>query len=152
MASSSSLTTLQRNLDNVENNINVMLHRQQMLEDVLGTVLTSSVTRSGADQTIVIRKKAPSTCSKVAAAALCFLALAAIAVLVACIIAACGGFPLLLSFLNMYTIGACLSLPILGCASVALVLLSMFSADALLKGCPSTIIIHPENNTQHTQP
>lgn len=146
MSSSSSLQTLQRNLNNVESNINAILHRQQMLEEVVGNALLSSAGPSGADQTVVIRKKAPSTCSKVAAAALCFLAIAAIAVLVACIIAACGGFPILLSFLNMYTLGACLSLPILGCASVALILLSMFSADALLKGCPSSIIIHSENN------
>ncbi|KZN27001.1 inclusion membrane protein IncB [Chlamydia pecorum] len=146
MSSSSSLQTLQRNLNNAESNINVLLHRQQMLEEVVGNVLLSSAGASEADQTVVIRKKAPSTCSKVAAAALCFLAIAAIAVLVACIIAACGGFPILLSFLNMYTLGACLSLPILGCASVALILLSMFSADALLKGCPSSIIIHSENN------
>ncbi|KTF28707.1 putative inclusion membrane protein [Chlamydia pecorum] len=146
MSSSSSLQTLQRNLDNAESNINAILHRQQMLEEVVGNVLLSSAGASEADQTVVIRKKAPSTCSKVAAAALCFLAIAAIAVLVACIIAACGGFPILLSFLNMYTLGACLSLPILGCASVALILLSMFSADALLKGCPSSIIIHSENN------
>lgn len=149
MSSSSSLLTLQRNLNNVESNINAMLHRQQMLEDVVGSLLVSSAGASGADQTIVIRKKAPSTCSKVAAVALCFLAIAAIAVLVACIIAACGGFPLLLSFLNMYTLGACLSLPIVGCASVALILLSMFSADALLKGCPSAIVIHSENNSNN---
>lgn len=149
MSSSSSLQTLQRNLNNAESNINAILHRQQMLEEVVGTALLSSAGPSGADQTVVIRKKAPSTCSKVVAAALCFLAIAAIAVLVACIIAACGGFPILLSFLNMYTLGACLSLPILGCASVALILLSMFSADALLKGCPSTIVIHSENNSNN---
>ncbi|AEB41790.1 inclusion membrane protein IncB [Chlamydia pecorum] len=149
MSSSSPLQTLQRNLNNVESNINAILHRQQMLEEVVGNVLLSSAGASGADQTVVIRKKAPSTCSKVAAAALCILAIAAIAVLVACIIAACGGFPMLLSFLNMYTLGACLSLPILGCASVALILLSMFSADALLKGCPSSIIIHSENHSNN---
>lgn len=150
MSSSSSLQTLQRNLNNVESNINSMLHRQQMLEDVVGSLLVSSTGASEADQTIVIRKKAPSTCSKVAAVALCFLAIAAIALLVACIIAACGGFPLLLSFLNMYTLGACLSLPIVGCASVAIILLSMFSADALLKGCSSAIVvIHSENNSNN---
>ncbi len=77
-------------------------------------------------------KKAPSLCAKLAAAALSIVALACIAVLAASVVAICGAFPLLLAFLNTYTIGAAVSLPIVGCVSTALLVLSTLTAEGLL--------------------
>lgn len=77
--------------------------------------------------------QSPCKFKKVLAVVLTIIALIAIAVLIACIIAACGGFPLLLSALNLYTIGACVSLPIIASTSVALICLCTFVANSLIK-------------------
>ncbi|WP_348664038.1 inclusion membrane protein IncB [Chlamydia vaughanii] len=79
----------------------------------------------------------PSTCSKVTAMALTILALLSIIVLIICVVAACGGFPLLLSALNMCTVGACISLPIMACGAVAVLVLASLSIGPLLQGDPA---------------
>lgn len=87
----------------------------------------------------------PSLCAKLTALALTIIALIAITVLVICIVAVCGGFPLFISLLNMYTVGACISLPIISCAAVSMMILCSHSINSLLRNRPA---IYMTNNFQ----
>ncbi|SYX08974.1 hypothetical protein C834K_0516 [Chlamydia poikilotherma] len=93
----------------------------------------------------IIGRTPPSTCSKLMALALTILALIAIAILIICIVAVCGGFPVFISLLNMYTVGACISLPIISCAAVSLMILCSLSISSLLRSKPAIYMI---NNSQ----
>lgn len=59
-------------------------------------------------------------------------ALLACTILSLCIAAACGHFPLLLSFLNMCTAGACLSLPLLVTLSITILAMSAWAVRHIL--------------------
>lgn len=83
-------------------------------------------------QHVIINNAPPTLCSKILVAILTVIALIAIALLVLCVVAACGGCPLFLSFLNMYTVGACISLPILACGSVVMLVLASLSINSIM--------------------
>ncbi|SGA18680.1 inclusion membrane protein B [Chlamydia abortus] len=97
------------------------------------------------DVTYTMDSTPTSTCSKLMAVALTLLALIAIAMLVICIVSVCGGFPLFISLLNMYTVGACISLPIISCASVSIMILCTVSITSLLRSRPAIYVV---NNSQ----
>ncbi|ANH79033.1 inclusion membrane protein IncB [Candidatus Chlamydia sanziniae] len=80
-----------------------------------------------------IQQKAPSTLAKVLAVLLTLIALIALTVLIVCILTACGACPIVLSILNLYTIGACISLPVLGSLAVGLMVLSILGAQTAMK-------------------
>ncbi len=101
--------------------------------------------RSEGNSAYIVGSRPPSTCSKLAAVALTLLALIAITLLIMCIVAVCGGFPLFISLLNMYTVGACISLPIISCASVSIMILCTISITSLLRSRPAIYMV---NNSQ----
>ncbi|WP_100934753.1 inclusion membrane protein IncB [Candidatus Chlamydia corallus] len=106
------------------------------------TALVLSATEKSGTKTATqgpVTVRPPCTFKKVLAVVLTIIALLAIAILIACIIAVCGGFPLLLSFLNLYTVGACVSLPIIASASVALICLCVFATNSL---CKPVLTVH----------
>ncbi|WP_366223829.1 inclusion membrane protein IncB [Chlamydia buteonis] len=100
---------------------------------------------SEGDTTYIIGATPPSTCSKLAAVVLTLLALIAITMFVICIVSVCGDFPLFISLLNMYTVGACISLPIISCASVSVMILCTISITSLLRSRPAIYMV---NNSQ----
>lgn len=75
---------------------------------------------------VVIREKM-SSCSRACVALLTVVVLAAIAVLAMCVTAVLGFFPLFLSFLNIFTVGACVSLPTIVCMASVVLFLSMLA-------------------------
>ncbi|WP_375793390.1 inclusion membrane protein IncB [Chlamydia sp. 12-01] len=93
----------------------------------------------------IIGRVPPSICAKLTAIVLTILALIAITMLIICIVTVCGGFPLFISLLNMYTVGACISLPIISCAAVSMMILCTLSIGSLLRSKPAIYMI---NNSQ----
>ncbi|BAE81288.1 inclusion membrane protein [Chlamydia felis Fe/C-56] len=106
---------------------------QLTIQSALERTSESESTSNSASSGYVIGRAKPSPCAKLTAIALTILALIAITMLIICVIAVCGGFPLFISVLNMYTVGACISLPIISCASVSIMILCSLSITSLLK-------------------
>ncbi|AHK63170.1 inclusion membrane protein IncB [Chlamydia avium] len=129
----------------VEHNLSLLKEKINKLTASLGAVTellvelvetSSRPHQESSSHTVgyLIGRTTPNTCAKIMAVMITIIALISIAVLIACIVAACGGLPIFVSLLNMYTIGACISLPILACASVAVLILASLSVVSLLKG------------------
>ncbi|WP_201456892.1 inclusion membrane protein IncB [Chlamydia sp. 17-3921] len=144
MEPSSKIPTIQRNLDNLQSDVNLILNKQSLLEEVVTGMI---VTRAGEPGRVSIEKKKLSVCEKTTIASLCLVALAAIALLVACVVAAFGYFPIFVSALNMVTLGACLSLPIIGCVSIALMILAMFALNTLLNSRNNPMFVIQEQQS-----
>lgn len=81
---------------------------------------------------VVITKEKLSLAERTMVAILVTIVLLAITTLSLCIIAIFGYFPLLLSFLNIFTAGACLSLPLIVCLSTAVLLLSLWAIQHIV--------------------
>lgn len=108
--------------------------------EVVMELVETSTTKPSSSQKGFISCTPPNLCEKVMATIITIIALIAIALIIACIVAACGGFPLFISLLNIYTIGACISLPILSCAAAAVLILSSQIIASLLRGRPTIFI------------
>ncbi|EPP35862.1 hypothetical protein BOKEGFJH_00289 [Chlamydia avium] len=130
---------------NVEHNLSLLKEKINKLTTSLGAVTellvelvetSSRPHQESSSHTVryLIERTTPNTCAKIMAVMITIIALISIAILIACIVAACGGLPIFVSLLNMYTIGACISLPILACTSVAVLILASLSVVSLLKG------------------
>lgn len=116
-----------------------------LLMDLVEEPAKSSLLQKSSSVKYVVKCTPPSLCAKVMAVIITVIALISTAVLIACVVAACGGFPIFVSLLNMYTIGACISLPILSCASVTALVLSSLSITSLLKNRLSIYIATKQN-------
>ncbi|MEF9497154.1 inclusion membrane protein IncB [Chlamydia sp. 04-14] len=110
-----------------------------------GSSGTPGATPRSEGTSYIVGRTPPSLCAKLTALALTILALIAITMLIICIVAVCGGFPLFISLLNMYTVGACISLPIISCAAVSMMILCTLSIGSLLRSRPAIYMI---NNSQ----
>ncbi|SPN73435.1 hypothetical protein C10C_0261 [Chlamydia serpentis] len=98
-----------------------------------GIVLSKADAEKKSGTSFPISAKSPCIFKKILATVLTVIAIIAIAILIACIIAVCGGFPALITLLNLYTIGACMALPIIGSVATATICLSLFGARSLLQ-------------------
>lgn len=116
-----------------------------LLVDLVEEPAISRLPQKSSSMKYVIKCTPPGLCAKVMAVIITVIALISIAVLIACAVAACGGFPIFVSLLNMYTIGACISLPILSCTSVATLVLSSLSIVSLLKSQPTIYVSTKQN-------
>lgn len=87
---------------------------------------------SAAPAELIISKEQMTLRGKIVIAVASCIALIALTLLSACVVAALGSFPLLLSFLNMVTAGACLSLPLLVCLSMTMLAVSCWAIHNVL--------------------
>ncbi|EPP34418.1 inclusion membrane domain protein [Chlamydia ibidis] len=140
--SESALASLVAEVEDLKAVIAACVHSLRQNSDVL----PSSQGSPQRPSSMIIEHSPPTVCSKLLATTLTLVALIAISLLVVCVVTACGGFPLFLSFLNVYTVGACIALPIISSVSAAILFLSMLSISSLLKSSPLVLVL--ENSLQ----
>ncbi|WP_213318379.1 inclusion membrane protein IncB [Chlamydiifrater volucris] len=105
----------------------------ELFEEARDRRSSSQESGAGPDalQATVYQNK-PTCCESLSALLLTIIALVSITVLACCLVAACGGFPLLMTILNACSLGAIVALPILASVSSTVATLSILATYMIL--------------------
>lgn len=122
-------------------NITLHTHRLQ-LEDVSKT----QEIPSGQILLLKVEPEKKSCFSKGGIVLLTAIALIALTGLAICVTSVLGGFPLFLSFLNIFTVGACVSLPTIVCVCSVALLLSILGVHSI--ATRNTIKLQVSSNSE----
>ncbi|WP_213357735.1 inclusion membrane protein IncB [Chlamydiifrater phoenicopteri] len=122
-----------RNLDLLRDELaGVKAMAMELFEEAKRSQTISSKPSPTEELQATVYQNKPGCCESLSALLLTIIALVSITILACCLVAACGGFPLLMTILNACSLGAIVSLPILASVSSTVVTLSILATYMIL--------------------